>query len=334
MTLIRLHSLPLVLLSVLAAACSAQATDGDSESNDALVNAPVDDTNTWAVGVCASKPNTDPAKGKLGACVEKGTRCTGSLVAPNLVLTARHCVHEIDWEGATGFCDAKFTTTPLTPDGARVTLGPSVLAENPPWINVREILTDTGTSACDDDIVLLVLDQNVPAAAAKPIKVDLRNLATTSPRPREVAIVGRGILTSLIDPHELAPIDEAEGDLKRRYAEHIPLECLSDQPNSCTVVDITSPPSNKFTLSAGTFQIGAGGASGDSGSSVLTQTSFHAGSPTTIGVFFASTFGENGVGNAGLVVRLNIHKNWIRTSARHAASVGGYAPADWAGATD
>jgi Trypsin len=327
--------LPLVAVAALGACTSETASPDEpiSESSDELVNAPRDLIHTWSVGVCASAPNTDPTKGKLGACVVPETRCTGSLVAPNLVLTARHCTNPIDWTGATGFCDAHFSPDPLTDAGARITLNASVLAENPAWIKVREVLTAPTNNSCDDDVALLVLETPVATADAKPISLQLENLGTKWwLRPSELAIVGRGILTSIIDPVTLTPIDETE-DLTRRYAEHFSLRCISNQPGKCSVVDITSPPSNHFTLSTGQFLFGRGSASGDSGSALIAQNTFKTDHPIAIGVVSAGTYGKNGVGNAGLGVRLDRHATWLRAGAVKAASApnaGAYSLPSWA----
>jgi hypothetical protein len=315
----------LALLGTLAA-CAAPtdaANDDNSESSeDALVNAPRDTTNTWAVGVCNSEPNTDPTKGNLGACVVAGTRCTGSLVGKNLVLTARHCIADIDWTNAAGFCDGKFKPTP-SPSPARITVDPSVLAANPTWNKVVEISVPQGVSACDDDIALLRLASNVDASVT-PITVDLRDMARVKSPPGAVAMVGRGVITDLIDPATLAPIDVADGGLLRRFAENIPLRCYSDKAGECSTVDITSPPSNHFTLSKGQFLIGKGGASGDSGSGILIQTSFSAGTPVAFGVMSAGTYSKKGVGNAGIGVRVDRHKSWLVPAAQRAAVAGNY----------
>ena len=330
-------ALPVLTISALAACTSDVAPagdDGTGQSTDDLVNAPRDTLHTWAVGVCASAPNTDPTKGKLGACVEKDTRCTGSLVAPNLVLTARHCTNVIDWTGATGFCDAHFSPDPLTTAGVRITLNESVLNENPGWVNVREVITSPTNNSCDDDVALLLLDTPVAADAATPISISFENLGTKWwLRPNQVAVVGRGLLTNLIDPTTLSPIDETE-DLTRRYRQQIPFRCVSNQPNRCETVDITSPPSNSFTLPPSFILIGRGTASGDSGSSIIDQHTFTTNKPVTVGVLSAGTYGKDGVGNAGLAVRLDRHATWIKAAAVKAAAAAGAgttaALADWA----
>jgi hypothetical protein len=300
-----------LLLPFFLVACAASPDDAPANEDDALVNAPVDTKNAWSVGVCASEPNTDPAKGPIGACVEKGTRCSGSLIAPNLVLTAQHCIRKIDFSQAKGFCDGRFTT-PLGAGKVRVTVDPSVLAENPRWREVAEVLAPGAEGSCQNDLVVLRLAQPVAASDATPIRLDVRSLVRHS--PDKVAVVGRGGLTALIDPVTQAPIDDAPGNLTRRFKTDIPFVCVSDQPSRpCKVFDLTSPPSNSFELPPKAFfSTGEGMTGGDSGAAILTARSFAAGRPVAIGVHSAGTFGPTGVGNHGLEVRLDTHKDFLR----------------------
>ena len=311
----------------LALACGAPTEESTTGgSNDELVNAPLDTKNTWAVGVCASEPNTDPAAGPIGACLAAGTRCTGSLVAPNLVMTARHCVQEIDYSQATGFCDGAKFGAPLGGGRVRITLDPSVLAENPAWRDVAQVIVNpAGDNACKDDIAFLRLAAPVPAAEAKPIALDLRPLAQH--HPRAVAVVGRGILTAMIDLETGAPQDaDANGGLKRRYKTGIPWTCVSNNPQRpCIVDDYSSPPTNKFSLPTDAyFAFGPGTSSGDSGSAILSSSKFVAGKPVAVGVNSAGTFDKDGVGNHGLGVRLDVHRAWIMRTL-HASSPGAFA---------
>jgi len=300
------------LLSLFLFACATSTETSTENENDELVNAPVDTKNTWSVGVCASEPNTDPAKGPLGACLESGTRCSGSLIAPDLVMTAQHCVKNIDYSQATGFCDGKFTTA-LGAGKVRVTLDPSVLAAQPKWIDVKQVIVPGSELSCQNDIAILKLARAIPAADATPIRLDLRDLVRH--HPKTVAVVGRGILTALVDPVKLAPIDEADGGLTRRFRTGIPWGCVSNGPRECDVFDLTSPPSNKFVLPAKAyFSFGEGTSSGDSGAAILSSTAFAAGRKVAYGVHSAGTFGPTGVGNFGHAVRLDTHKAFITTT--------------------
>lgn len=302
--------------ALFATGCSTStATDDPSSSEADLVNAPVDTKNTWSVGICASEPNTDPAKGAIGACVVPKTRCSGALVAPNLVLTARHCVHDIDYSQATGFCTGAKFGAPLGAGKVRVTLDASVLGENVAWRDVVEVITPADDNACKGDIVLLRLAADVAAADATPIALDVRPLAAH--HPRSLAVVGRGILTSLVDLSTGAPLDEnVDGGLKRRFKTDIPWTCVSNQPNRpCKVVDFSSPPTNEFELPLDAyFAFGPGTSSGDSGAAILSSSKFKSGKMVAVGVNSAGTFDQNGVGNHGLGVRLDVHEAWLTST--------------------
>lgn len=313
----------LVLGSTLVFGCAAPPDEAPaSASEDALVNAPLDTKNPWAVGVCASEPNTDPTKGALGACVEKGTRCTGSLVAPNLVLTARHCVFEPDYAQATSFCDGARWGAARGAGKVRVTLAPSVLGESVPWIDVAEVITEAGDNTCENDIALLRLATPIAAADATPIALDVRPLA--SHHPKKLAVVGRGILTDLFDLSTGTPIDDgpgANGGLKRRFKTGIDWTCVSNNPNRpCVVEDYSSPPTNQFSLPTNAyFAFGPGTASGDSGAALLSSAKFAKGENVAYGVISAGTYDKDGVGNHGLAVRLDKHAAWLKaTLQKHA----------------
>src|SRR5438132_127277 len=73
--------------SVWAVGCSSNATheardEGVSATAQAIQGGTSDTTHTFAVGVCG---------GAKGQCQ---FTCSGALIAPNLVVTARHCVEQ------------------------------------------------------------------------------------------------------------------------------------------------------------------------------------------------------------------------------------------------
>jgi hypothetical protein len=284
------------------------AADDPEQQTEPLIGAPLDATHTWSVGVCAGPLNEDPAAGPIGACLSAGTRCTGTLVAPDLVLTARHCVHEIDYSNATDFCTGVFTDTPLSDAPVHVTTAKSVLGADIPWRAVSEVLTSPVTDAsCAGDLVLLRLAQDIPAKKAKPVTVDLRNLVQT--QPGQVAIVGRGVIEQLFDIETYEVIHTVDGGLRRRVLEHIPFECVSNTAGVCSAPDIGAT----FFPDTGYFMIGFGAASGDSGSGIVRQWSFDAEQPRVIGVQSAGTVDPvTGIPNFGFGVRLDRHAKFLK----------------------
>ncbi len=315
----------LLICSALLAGCGVstyEASTSDDPTGSAgseLLNGQIDPGHKWSVGVCAGPLNDDAAKGPIGACLTSGTRCTGTLVAPNLVLTARHCVHQIDYSQATGFCDGKFGS-PLTSAPVRVTTDPSVLGANVKWREVEQIYTDTGSLSCADDIAILKLKTLVPYAEARPVLVDLRKLTTH--KPAEVAVVGRGLISELFDINTYEVISFDNGGLQRRVQQHIPFVCVSDKAGTCVAADIGAP----FQVDPGYFQIGSSIASGDSGSGIIRQGTLNT-LPILIGVTSAGTVDPvTGITNFGFGTRVDIHAQFIAGTLLRESRWGALAP--------
>lgn len=309
-----MKTLGFVASSLLVVSLTACATSGDEDTDstsDDLLGAPVDHHHKWSVGVCAGPLNQDPAAGPIGACLTEGTRCTGSLVAKNIVMTARHCVHEIDYSNATSFCTGVFTNTPLSDAGVRVTTDLSVLGANVEWTKVSEVIVPpTNNGSCGGDIAFLRLEHSLDT---RPVAVDVRELTTHE--PNRVAVVGRGVIAQVFDITDYSVISEEEGGLKRRVLQNIDFECVSNTFGDCIAEDIGAP----FEVDTGYAQFASSTASGDSGSGVARQWSFAINNPILIGVTSAGTVDPvTGVPNHSFATRLDQHRAFIKSTLRNA----------------
>ncbi|MBX3233925.1 MAG: S1 family peptidase [Labilithrix sp.] len=93
--------------------------------------------------------------------------CSGALVAPNVVLTARHCVAKV--LTATVTCDENGSSTNgrhvkgnLPPSHIKVYTGASPRFSSEPIAVGKKIIAPDSDTLCDADIALVVLDAEVP----------------------------------------------------------------------------------------------------------------------------------------------------------------------------
>lgn len=338
-------SLPFVALGIvsLVVACSGGTEPRAVETRAAsasLVGAPLDANHTWSVGVCQGALTDNPDAGRHGVC----RSCTGTLVAPNLVLTARHCVRAMTDRGANGqYCSATFTGEDVAAGGTRVTTSPTSREGTPVWHDAKEILVPATSGACEDDIALLVLSSNVPASEATPVAVSLDRDLQASP-PAKVAVVGRGYVAVHHAPTEADAGPDAAYSLDvpntdvgqglRRVAENGAFLCIGGGATPCVLRDRTDPafPDFNWSLPSALFMSDVRAVYGDSGSGVLDQATFGT-APSVLGVFTYFGVDDDGESRTSASVRVDVHADFLRKGAAQAATAGGYALPAWAKVT-
>jgi hypothetical protein len=105
------------------------------------------------------------------------TLCSGALVAPNLVLTARHCVSRA--VTATPSCDARgrshngdHLANDADPADIAVYVGSKVRPDQDlPWAHASRTLHPTGKVLCDADVAFIVLDRPITNVTVLPIRL-------------------------------------------------------------------------------------------------------------------------------------------------------------------
>ena len=113
------------------------------------------------------------------------TLCSGALVAPNLILTARHCVSRA--VTATPSCDARgrshngdHLAEDVDPSSIAIYIGSHVRPDvDVPVARAVRTLHPTGQVLCDADVAFLVLDRPIPNATILSMRLQARSRPVT-----------------------------------------------------------------------------------------------------------------------------------------------------------
>ena len=146
--------LPLLLL---AAACSTEVA-GRAASDGKTIRV--------AQPIVNGTPSTAADNAVVYIAIgSQGEFCTGTLITPNLVITARHCVSAMNENSECG----TFTTL-NSPSTMSISVG---LTPGAKVATAKTIFVDTpkGNSGCGNDIALFQLDKDVPGALVKPVRL-------------------------------------------------------------------------------------------------------------------------------------------------------------------
>lgn len=292
------------LFAALGGACSPEAGEpgGFRLQSSGIQNGEVDEDEDFSsvFGVFALL-NSETGQGGL---------CTATLIAPNLLLSARHCFASDSGVSTSIDCSEEFDPIP---EGLRVVTsnmvdfnlvldGDSSDFYRPERIEV----TPRGDSLCGDDIVVMFLDENIPPSVALPLepRVDFE------PQRGELyTAVGYGNIGNDIEDDPDAIVS---GVRRFRIEEGVTeVQCYGEDCAGIYQVDATE------------FQGGPDVCSGDSGGPVI-DAEFR--------VLGALSRGAGTQANPCLTSTYSAvygHAEWLRDMGREAALLGGYEEPRW-----
>jgi MYXO-CTERM domain-containing protein len=247
----------------------------------------------------------------VGIASRYGAVCSGTLIAPNLVLTARHCVVPPSANEAVT-CKDKFAKN-VDPAALFVTTEPTMRsAKN--FYRAKKITTPTETGFCGNDIALIALEENIPESEARPATPVVQfSMTDRSKIGGKVAALGYGITNP-----------SANDSGVRRIREEIKIVCVpGDDSYDCKKsIYAQMLDSDKEFITEGYV------CSGDSGGGAFEQVSFDEGAPYVLG---ALSRGPQTAEQclAAIYSRTDAHADLIIAAGLEAAKQGGYTAPSW-----
>ena len=179
--------------------------------------------------------STEVVKNVPRTLVHHYDTCTGALIAPNVVVTARHCIAASNGpEGEAISCASNEFSEPYESSRISVTTEPTVLPEEGKVYEVAEVVVpQESTLLCGADLALLILAEQVPESDTLPL---VPRLDQPPERGEEFQAVGFG---------RTGPDEDGSGI--RRHRAGLEIECTSNECRTGMQVQDTEFRGNEGT---------------------------------------------------------------------------------------
>jgi hypothetical protein len=232
--------------------------------------------------------------------------CTATLIAPNLVVTARHCVDRLTNPGADCSTTRFYTESPS--DSIYLSACP-VFSSSCQFHRSYKIYRQDTVSVCNGDLALIVTGDNFPPTEATPIVPDF----SQGKVGQVVTALGFGLSVS-------SGPDATWGT--RRSLSGVQIECVAaTDPAQCAGFLMPGPLGNNE------FGTSGGACSGDSGGPVIVGE--QGALPRILGVVSRAEYAPTNCGPA-VYVRMDGVRPMVLEAAKWASERGGYPLPTWA----
>ncbi len=279
-------------LSLIALASACAAPEAEGYATIASLQAPIQDGT-----VARNQPNVvglQSVVGQSGQSVQT-LLCTGSLIAPNLVLTARHCIARVDAKKVE--CGKTPFSAPLSPRDVFVTTADRMSDDLDDYLEASEVLVpDEGNDVCGFDVALILLRNRVPEAVARPLEPRLDGAVAVGEAYRAVGFGATGT-------------DDTSTSGTRRERSGLSASCI--EGGGCSL-----SREREWEGQAGVCE-------GDSGGPAIDAEG------RVVGVASRSNFSPERECLTPVYGAVSGWRDWIREVAKRAAQEGAYEPATW-----